>query len=144
MDTDVKRQKVVSAPPKLFDVAGNSSLGSLPRGEIVVRKDFIMMTSVDSEKNFLIGARPRTSEISSNALLKGMDRIKEQSAGILASKGVKVSGVQTKSGSLASFTPDAPLPSDVVTEPVQLDPDQDAGAAFVTKEGLTNPSNRIV
>jgi hypothetical protein len=146
MNADVKRQKMLSGPEKLFDMEGNSSLGSLPRGDIVVRRDFITMTSVDSVNEFRVGAMPRTAEISPQALLTGMARLREQHAGILASKGVSV-GVKQKEGSIASFTPDAPQAQDVHLQAVNIDPDQTAsqgGMQFVTREGLRNPTNRIV
>lgn len=55
----IRQQK--NANGKLFDVAGRSSLGSLPRGELRIANVPVTSASANTTSDFVIGAEPMMS-----------------------------------------------------------------------------------
>ena len=126
MKQDIERQKKVGVPAFLMTESANSSLGSLPRGKIVVKKDVAVMTSPARDGDFQIGARPPTKEISPKLLVEGMTRLQAKNAELYQRKtaapdGKQTSGVATGEGVVQA----------------------DTGNAGFNNQGLLNPTNRI-
>jgi hypothetical protein len=146
MDSDMKRQRMLNAPPKLFDPAGNSSLGSLPRGEVHVRRDTITITSTNQANDFKIGSGERTKEIPRSILETGMKKFTERNDPQASRREDVRFDVTARS---ASLTPNAvagdgftPGQVNATAEPQTRSPAADT--AFASGDGLLNPTNRIV
>ncbi len=94
MDHDVLRQRKESAGPLFHD----NSVGSLPHGDIVLRKDTLVVTSPVQVGSFEIGAKARTAEIGSSVMLKGLAEYKKREDSTAAPKnsflGEKLTTVQ--------------------------------------------------
>ena len=148
MNADMKRQRKFNAPASLFDPQGHSSLGSLPRGNIAVRRDTITVASVNQANDFKIGAMEDTREIPRSVLETGMRKFAERNATYVNRRQDVRFNISARQ---ASFTPDA-LQSDGLTpnivnatgQPIPQTRGPAADSAFVSGQGLMNPTNRVV
>jgi len=64
---------------ELFNLAGSSSLGSLPRGPVIPRIDPIYITSTHAPATyFAIGAMPKTAPIPDAVLVRGNKELRDR------------------------------------------------------------------
>ena len=136
MFSDVSRQRK-AANGKLFDVNGNTSLGSLPRGNAEVRKDTMMITSPKQVKDFQIGSKERTAPVPTEVAIRGLARYKERNDLV---SGRDRGAQQGSSAASASLTPDGVVSNGVTTGEAQV---AGSDTAFVGDQGLLNPTNRL-
>lgn len=69
----LRRQRIDdTGATKLFDIKGNSSIGMLPRAEVVVRQDTMTITSAKQTSDFAIGAPGRTQPIPTSIMVRGL------------------------------------------------------------------------
>lgn len=74
MNADAVRQRK-AANGKLFDVNGNSSVGYLPRAELIVKGEFIRGAPATNNGNFPIGAAERTQVFDTKAARTGVSQV---------------------------------------------------------------------
>lgn len=74
MNADILRQRK-AANGKLFDVNGNSSLGELPRGNLVVKGEFIRGASANTNSDFTIGAVEHTQVFDTKNARQGLAQV---------------------------------------------------------------------
>lgn len=147
MMQDAKRQKL-QVSPKPFMTDGNTSLGSLPRGDVVVRRDTITLTSAVQAKDFKVGAPTRTKQIPRSVLEAGIRRIAAQDNTMLKRQENPAANITARQ---ASVTPDA-LSADGVTanavntsgQPIPQTRGPGTENTFTSARGLTNPTNRTI
>ena len=126
------RQRMDDPQAKLFEA---SSIGSLSRGEIVVRQDVMTITSAkqDAAEPFAIGAPVRTAAIPTAVLVRGLERFDERH------EDAKKGRVEALSDG-ASQSPKALVTGGVVA------PDRGAPSSFASSDvsAVQNPTARIV
>lgn len=66
------------ASAELFDPNGPTSLGSLKTGELVVRRDNIIVTGASGNFSFPVGAVSRAAPIPDSALIRGSERTRSR------------------------------------------------------------------
>lgn len=100
MNADMKRIAKNNSGA-LFDVAGPTSLGSLPRGPIVPRTDSLVVTGTAEITEFPVGARTRTHPIPDDILVRGNDELRKRNvAAVSRIKGVaEIAASSTSSNS---------------------------------------------
>lgn len=81
MNADTKRQIMNNSGAQLFDLAGPTSLGQLPQGEIKPRIDSIIITSPimpGDAHPFAIGSAPKTPLLPDRWMRRGNEELKKQ------------------------------------------------------------------
>lgn len=141
MNADVKRQAFDNSG-RLFDKNGPTSLGSLPRGEIVPRLDSLMITATQQASSFSIGANTRTNPIPDAILIRGAEEIRKRN-----NAGIKEAIRDNRDG--VSFMEKVKVSS------LQGEANQGAGANSAMSnsapmfngflnQGLDNPTKRVI
>lgn len=117
---------------KLFAI-GESSIGSLPRGDIVVRQDVMTITSAKQAEPFAIGAPVRAASVPTAVLVRGLERFDERN------EDAKKGRIEALSDG-ASQSPKAIVTGGVVA------PDRGAPSSFASSDAsaVQNPTARIV
>jgi hypothetical protein len=131
----LRRQRIDdTSATKLFDVKGNSSIGMLPRAEVVVRQDVMTLTSAKQVNEFAIGAPVRTQPIPTSIMVRGL---KEYDA---RHKDMVRKGLLEKRTDGASQAPKEVVTGGVM--PTHVGP----ASTFASTDasGVQNPTARIV
>ena len=86
MNCDMVRLKLAGAPAF---TKKNTSLGFLPVVPVVEREEISVVTSVQKKHDFDIGAPPKTKPVDSELLIRGMLKVREETAKLIENRQAK-------------------------------------------------------